>query len=632
MYMIEALFVLIFLSVPIFCLIGFVTFVNFLAKSLKKPTSNSTPAEFHVQLKVIDPPTPSRHKEKEEQAKELPTFAGNVTRWVSVIISFIYVVFVGAGAVPVGAQITILTTSFLVFFLYLCRQRKWKITYRSILFLIIMGIIGIYSMITTNYFLTLLNYFSLVGLAGMFLLFLAQGSFPTTMVGLGTDTGRYLTFSYLHFFSFTSWKRFFSLPSISLKKRTLNSEIVFGFFISLPLLLLFHFLFSRVNLEYATFVQHIFTQIWRFLVYIWELDIVEIILKTFLVSSLVFPFLSVKVPAEKYQLSERQKAYLSVFHILLGSSVLIFGLFSFFQARLLFMNFAAVPFKELSTYVIQGFWELVAVSIVGYVLSLLVLREVEHSHLKQIPTRTKTLLTIFTSELIAVVVFTLHKLYTHQFFFGFKDQRILATGGVVIILVTFIALLLRIWRDWKSSLVFTIQLFSVLLMVVGFNLLNIDLFVSRVNPLSYYVNQAKYKDYSYLLGNSYDNSSEWAQLTDEALRLHPPQPESDAYYYGWYPSLCQPFVLQGPYADYRTARSGDNSSYLQDKYRYLEKKYGQAEKKDLKQITQFNWNEYQAYQVLQVNHDKLEQVVSQLCPPKYPPGYQYLPPQNTLVQ
>jgi hypothetical protein len=483
-------------------------------------------------------------------------------------------------------------------------------------------VLGGYAAVTTNPLVDALNRVVLLGMTGWWLLYLSSGHFPKHIREAVQNGWVFFQALFLHLTWVDFWKEVLKLPKWSRPNGvSLAQPQWLGLAIAVPLLAVFHGLFAQANAEYAWFVSEAFRKLWEALVWIWELDLVEILIKTLLGGALFTWLLSPRLDQAQPAMSPLQRQIFIILEEVVLALVALFGLFSYFQGKLVFLDFGSLSFKELSTYVIHGFWELVAAALLGYIVSVVALNYLKKAELISLTVaatkRLKWWLTIFTTELLMVIGFTLHKLYVHQLWFGLKDQRILATGAVLLILLTFGLFLLKLWRGWSDERVFSIQLWSLLAMILVFNVVNLDLFISRHHPISYYVDGQKYKDYSYLLGNSFDNYEVWPELAGEALAQQPPQPTE--YYYGWYPSFCQRSVEIGPYSSYQRGRVRSSTiSYLQTKYSYLEEKYGSRagqswEEWPLEERTQFNWREYQAYRVLQKDRATFDRLITEVC-------------------
>ncbi|HYD35212.1 MAG TPA: DUF4153 domain-containing protein [Vitreimonas sp.] len=535
-------------------------------------------------------------------------------RWLSWCLGFLYVLVVNWYGWPTGLQLSIIYSLWLGAIFYISFDRQLAQSKVWQLIMAISLLIAGYAALTTNVYLDLLNKLSVLGVGWASLIFIARGTLPKTIGEMIAASFNLMNSLFIHLFEWSANRRLLVLPNWKWSWKQVSTEKLIGFAIAIPLLTIFHWLFARTNQEYALFVTQLLQWMWMVIKFIWELDIIELFIKTLVTSFIFYQCFDVKAIHNQAKLSDSQQLSLQLFHIVIYCCIGIFGLFSFFQSQLLFINYAQVTFKVLSTYVIQGFWELLAAALIGYTIILAVLSQLIQSRDKE-TVYSRSLLTIFAIELMLVILFTLHKLGIHQLFFGFKDQRLLATGAVILVLMTFLMLLGRIWKYIQQQQVFAVQVVATLAMILGFNVMNLDWFITRFNPVSYYQQGQKYKDYSYLLGNSYDNYGEWEKLITEMEVVKPPQPDTDQYYYGWYPSLCQSRVDAGPYAMYNlsSSRTSTHTSYLENKYLYLERKYGTNSPRELHQIFQFNWREYQAFHAWQRLQPRLTTVVTQIC-------------------
>lgn len=539
------------------------------------------------------------------------------------LLGIFYTGVVGFGNTPFGLQATLWTILFGGTTLLLLKLFHKPITRTHIALAIAGTILAIYGSITTNPLVSPLNDGVTFVLVSLFLLTLFRGSgLPTSAASYTLSLASYLAFGFVDFLYGLLTLRFVTMLKLLPVKKTLlvkkekqSSQVWIGIAITIPVLVIFHILFAQINTEYAGFMKQILDQIWRIIKWIFDIDFIWFIIKTWFATYVLSVVFSLREPETKQE-KEKRTEQLKTVMIVLVSTMALFALFSFFQGKLLFANIPAMAFKTLSTYTQEGFWQLIMVSIIGYALSLVVLAKLPKSdensrlNLEFMPIT----LTVFTGELLLITVFSYHKLGFLQYLFGFKDQRLLATAGVTLIAMTCILSLGRIWQKLTAERLFAIQLWSLLGITILFNVMNVDLFVSKYNPISYYVSGKKYTDYSYLLGNSYDNHEEWIRLMKQTLNQKPPQPED--YYWGWYEPLCRM-----TYSRYNSETEKSiylPTTYLSDRYAHLREKYRSLSwKMPLTKLTQVNWNEYQAYHVLEANKDtvyRFIQFAQSQCP------------------
>jgi hypothetical protein len=418
----------------------------------------------------------------------------------------------------------------------------------------------------------------------------------TYVVSLGNYTKDILK----NIFRPQTFKTFFSISKFPRFTPNFSKSKLAGVFVSVPILIIFHLLFSQINHEYSVFIADALKFIWEAIKYIINIEIIWIILKAIINAYIFFVVLSVARKLSFTQ-GEKDNQMGELFSTVLSLAAVLFAVFSFFQTKLIFVNFSNLPFKDVSLYAQKGFWELVFISIFGYILFLITLSQ--SGKVK----KTLYLLTVFATELILICIYSYHKLLILQSHFGLKDQRILATVAVTLIFVTFIFSLGRVWGRVTVRTIFAMQAVGLTLATLILNIVNVDMLVTQVNPIGFYINNVKQKDYSYLLGNSFDNYSSWPQLMDEVRSQGIVMPQEE-YYWGWYSSVCSTVSLQSerikrylPYSQYP-------KPYLADRYDFLESKYDNlTNQKKLQQIASFNWNEYQSYKLLKNDREKFSQ-------------------------
>lgn len=534
-----------------------------------------------------------------------------IVKGLSTLLGLIYAIFIGilGFSFPQNLQLTIFGIGYISIIFYLSWRVKLKLN--SIFYFLAGGgiLLSIYSAVTTGPLLVPVNIFTLLFILSMLTMFVYKGSLPSSAADYVSSLLSFIKEGGKNLFNSDLIKAFFRFtktPSLSVKPKTSR---VLGIFLAFPVLLIFHILFSMVNSQYSLFMNQIFEIIWEVIKFILDIEIFWILIKAIFNSYLFFVILST---TSNIQFERKPDGRTSeILGVTVFLSVILFAIFSFFQTQLLFVNYSSLPFKELSLYTQQGFWELVAISIFGYALFLPAANNIKKD--LTINQKLLTLLSIFIAELILITIFSYHKLITLQNIFGFKDQRILAFTAVTLIFITFVLAAGRIWGKVTSKTIFLIQGGLLVLFVSILNVVNIDLFVSRINPISYYVDNVKYKDYSYLLGNSYDNHGVWLSLINEMNQkgiVHP----KEEYYWGWYSSLCKPSYSFSPTrfsdVDYR---SGQTVTYLVDHWETLYKKYESDNKNPkLNDLSEFNWNEYQAYQLIKGNEAIFKNMVTQI--------------------
>lgn len=370
-------------------------------------------------------------------------------------------------------------------------------------------------------------------------------------------------------------------------------DVLFGVGIAIPLLFFFHVFFVSINEAYELFMADFVQVIYDVIVFVFNIEflwksLIAVILGYF-VFSLFQAAMQVQYVQKPYpDKSPTARAPLAMITIL-TLIVILFGIFSFFQTQTVFSDLSSLPFKDLSLYAQQGFWELIIIFAMGYMISLLV---VSHLHQKMSPHRTLFfLILIFLAQLVLIKLFNLHKLFVLQSVFGLKDQRLVADGALLLMLITPILLILHVYGKIRREVILQVQFWGLLAVMVFFHLMPVDWLTTTVYPTQYYENDTAYKDYSYLLINAYDNVSYWPELMAEFQEVRPPRPQD--YHWGPYKFICVPGI--------RTeSEFTSHTGYLEQKYSNF------SEKISLRYVGRFHLGEYRAYRFLKEHETEVQ--------------------------
>jgi hypothetical protein len=452
-----------------------------------------------------------------------------VYRSLAVVIGSFYIFGIGFMQIPVAFQLVILILM-ITGGLFICRVKNGDALH--LIDYVLLGgssIIGVTFGFNTNFYVVIIGIFTvIIGLTLAFLRLTASGN-PLQSPGHSFSASMQLIGAVIcNFFSEFSFTQFIgehhSFPRIHVRPIS-----IWGIIYSAPILIIFHLLFASVNEDYSNFVLNIAVSIWNILKIIINIDFIINIFQLFIVSYLTFTIFTTRFEClfgKNSSPSSREWV-----HLLIGSSICLFALFSSFQSKLLFINTSTIDFKTLSLYTQKGFWELLLAASLGYLVFLFAIwsRPVESNSWKN-------LLLLFCSGLMLITLFSFHKLALLQFIFGLKDQRILATTAVLLILLTCILAFLRVIKKSDSEHTFRLQIYGLIGAVSFLSIINLDLMITKFWPTSYYIEGKKSKDFGYLLNNSLDNYSEWLTLMDEVEKVGLRYPEN--YYWGAYKPLC----------------------------------------------------------------------------------------------
>lgn len=299
---------------------------------------------------------------------------------------------------------------------------------------------------------------------------------------------------------------------------------ILALIVSAPFIALFHHLFSRVNASYDEFVTIIVRTVFSIDVFIYFF---QIIVQFAFLQAL---FASEAPPPATNTISLcRYKPVSMALLPICG----MFALFSLFQSTAIAQLEFTSEFQVLSHYVQRGFWELVWIGIIGSICWLVVFLRGDNISLWF---TTNRITGIFATLCVVVGAFTVHKVGLLQYLFGFKDHRIYATAFTCNLIVLLSGACLVSFKPRVFKSVFAMCRISILVSATILAVLNVDLLSSSVNPIRFRVEGIEKKDYSYLLGNSFDNTQAWESLMTEVISEGVQIPED--YYWGSYRPLC----------------------------------------------------------------------------------------------
>jgi len=376
--------------------------------------------------------------------------------------------------------------------------------------------------------------------------------------------------------------------------------------VAIVLFYVFHLLFSGGNSDYAKFMDPIIRWLWS----VFFKNLCFSVIHAYL----LFAFLTGKRFDSETENKDRALPAVSVL-ITLAAVILVTAVFAYFQTRFIIVDAPELKFADLSKYTQQGFFFFFFAIGLGYFITLFAIQ----SQKKFRSTALVVFVILFVSELILGTFFSAHKLYLLQSVFGLKDERILASAGVLFIFFSFVLLLLRLFSK-RNVEGFRFQILFLFFIVLIVNVFNVDLVSTRFHPIRYYRDQKSFPDYSYLLGNSYDNVSEWPRLMREMREQDPPHP-GPGYFWGFESSGGSDF-FRGTYKPLCAERIssldlekefGDQplpTMLLVRAYRkYHKPGPGQAESREfsLSRLLDFNLREYNAYRLTWSSQEQMRQ-------------------------
>jgi hypothetical protein len=264
------------------------------------------------------------------------------------------------------------------------------------------------------------------------------------------------------------------------KDQKVFSQVIKGILMAIPVLFVLLLLFSSADLIFQKYVSDFI-----------RIDIKqEIVFRSILVLLATLVYIgaySYSFREKENQITSRQndRGY-SIGHIessiVLGLVNVLFFIFILVQLTYLFggeNNISSQGFTY-AEYARRGFFELIAVAIISFLLLLaaekyVVKKEIDHS------LWFKILSTILVMQVILIMTSAFIRLSLYEEAYGFTTLRLYSHAFIILLATIFCLLLYKIYKDKREN-TFAFRVFiSVVLSLVVMNFLNPDLFIARQN-------------------------------------------------------------------------------------------------------------------------------------------------------
>lgn len=271
----------------------------------------------------------------------------------------------------------------------------------------------------------------------------------------------------------------FSLHKVNKEQKTL-SHILKGILIAIPIIFIFILLFSSADLVFQKYVSDLVTiniQPETFLRFILILIVTLLFVGAY---SYIFQESkkqeTIKQENKKYIIGNIESS------VILGSINILFLLFILVQLTYLFggeSNISAQGFTY-AEYARKGFFELIIVAIIS--LLILLVAEKYVARKKKIDRLSfKILSTTMIAQVIVIMVSAFTRLLLYEEAYGFTTLRLYSHIFIILLGIIFCLLINKIHWDSRENM-FALRVFiSMILFLVGMNLLNPDLFIARQN-------------------------------------------------------------------------------------------------------------------------------------------------------
>jgi len=313
------------------------------------------------------------------------------------------------------------------------------------------------------------------------LLIIARISFGKTLQNFSVED--YIKIFFLPFsfilLSFHTLSDLFSLREIQ-KDRKVFSDIVKGFLMAIPVLIVFLLLFSSADLVFQKYLAEILN-IDNELELIFRFIFILIVTVGF-IGAYSYSFrekgdhINSQQNRKKYTVGPIESS------ILLASVNILFFLFILVQLTYLFGGESNISVQGFSyaEYARRGFFELMAVAII----SLLLLLTTEKYVIKEKAEHVlgfKILSTALVIQLILIMTSSFTRLALYEEAYGFTTLRLYSHAFIILLAVIFCLLLYKIHKDRREN-IFAFRVFLlVVLFIAVMNFLNPDAFIARQN-------------------------------------------------------------------------------------------------------------------------------------------------------
>jgi len=260
--------------------------------------------------------------------------------------------------VPYGLQATVLTLLVLGS-LFLSQRADKKLSVSDYPLYIGAVILGISFAVTTNALTLSVAFLSVFTAILLLHIKLASGIRPTT--------GAQFMWESIHlagtsFGQLISRNNFFNIRSCHrITKVEIRGKYIKALLLAIPLLLLFHLLFASVNSEYSSFADAILSAIGEIIRFFLNIEFLWDLFRIFAYAYLTYALLILRFEPLTGRVGDW--GLKESVHMVLGALVILFLIFSAFQSKLLFISPGSMPFKALSLYTQNGFWELLIAAV-----------------------------------------------------------------------------------------------------------------------------------------------------------------------------------------------------------------------------------------------------------------------------
>lgn len=317
-----------------------------------------------------------------------------------------------------------------------------------------------------------------------------------------------------------------------------RKNIFIGLVISIPILILVVPLLSSADMMFNYYLSNI-SDVFN------SIDINEDVFAKITMASIVFIYTfsyawSFKYEDRNFTISPDKRegnTDATILATVLTVVNIVYLIFTMVQFSYLYSAEGTLPQEfTYAEYARRGFFELVTVTIINFIVLAVTMRIVKKDNLSKVKL-VNLLLSLMVSFTFNMLISAHYKLWLYEEGYGYTELRIFVHMFMVFMLILFIIALLRIWNTnipmFKASVVAAITIYIVL------NYMNVDKVISKNNVERYY--RTGIIDIKYLTMLSYDAVPEIIKLADDRDVLVAKQIREElrsrydaaAKHYGW---------------------------------------------------------------------------------------------------
>lgn len=392
-----------------------------------------------------------------------------------------------------GLSVLLFSIAIGVFIIYiLYKNNKIKNT-KALKLIIPILLISVTYLIFNNKFLGIFNIIILIILFSLMIVMLL---FEKTNIQLILKKILYLILGSIEFVeeSFSSIieqiKNLFKMKKSNKKSKIILKKIILGIVISIPLIVIILILLSSADQIFSNQLQELFRKIFN--LNIFTLDSITNLIFRIIIIILISIYLIAliyNIIEDDFCENDINEIKIKKVDKIIGNTILIilniiYLIFCYIQISVLFMNVSNIDNFDYANYARQGFFQLMAVSIINLIIILITSRK-NNSKLDL----TKILNIILALFTIIILISSFYRMYLYEQEYGYTFLRLIVYFALATEAILIIPTILYI-LGMKINLP-KIYFVVIIIMYIIINYINIDNVIAKKNIDKYLENNNK---------------------------------------------------------------------------------------------------------------------------------------------